>query len=120
MIVLNRRDGRTERFDLGDEDDARRLNGVGNDPKAAAEITGFSLKSEGRSTTLPTPKRFRRVSFWGEVVKDGEGKAVGERLTIQADDVEVAATVWASSGSAKLEVWRKGRRVFSPAETEAL
>lgn len=119
MIVLNRRDGKTERFDLADEAETKRLNVLGADPQAASAITGFALKIEGRSTTLPTPKRFRRVSFFAEVVRDRDGSVVGERLSVQADEIEVSATMWILTDSARVEIWKKGRRVFSPVETEA-
>ena len=116
MVVLNFRDGRTEKFNLADTAEARRLNGIGNDPQAASRVSGLWLKIDERSTTLPIPKRFRRVSFFGESLIRGDGEHIGERLVIQADDIEVSATMWTSGSMTKIETTKTGRRVWAPLE----
>ena len=117
MVTLNFKDGRIEKFNLKDDTSREKFNSLGQcfSTKGSEVVTGIWFNTENHGITLPSPKRFRRVSFFGEIVyKNGEPK--GERITVHADQVRMSITSWYRENGkmAKVELFKIGKQIFNP------
>ena len=115
MIILNLKDGSTKCFDLSDVEEIGRFNDWGQNPDVKIKITGFTILTDQHKAALPTPQRFRRVSFFGEVIKKN-GEPKGERLTVQADDVRIVTTAYYGEEPKMVKAFIKkiGKQMFTP------
>ena len=106
---VNDRRGTTLHFDLGDPKELGAWSKVERDRHAQDEITGVILGGPGTTqVSVPTPQRFRSVSYRAEPLqKNGHG-CNGERLIVQADDVRLTVLVY-RSGMARVDLVRTGQ-----------
>jgi len=110
--LVNRRDGRVERFNLTDEDGLRKFRSLSSDPAWHSDVTGVSLVGQGHRADLPLPKKFGIVTYDAEPIKDRDGNPVGERVAAAAGDAYVTLTMYLNGGSGRFRVdlSRPGRR----------
>lgn len=113
MMILNRKDGSSERFDLTRSEDVERLNRLGQNP---GQVSGIWINSNGYCTTLPLPSGFRRVSFLCRLLKKKDGSPSGEELTFQIDDFRTIVTTYYGDHPkmVKINMKRTGRQRFAP------
>lgn len=95
MVTLNLVNGETLKLDIAKKADRERFNSLGqsssnNDSKSS--ITGIWFNTENHGITLPIPRKFRRVFFYGELLMGKGDQPTGEVITIQADDVRMTVT----------------------------
>ena len=106
---VNDQRGYTSCFDLGDPEERDAWSEREHDRHAQDDITGVILCGGNRDAqvAIPTPRRFRSVSFQAEPLQNGND-CTGERLTVQADDVCLTVLVY-PSGMARVDLVRTGQ-----------
>jgi len=106
-VRVNDRRGITTCFDLGDPKELDTWGEVEHDRHAQDKITGVILGGTGTAqVSVPTPRRFRSVSYQAEPLQNGQG-CNGERLIVQADDVRLTVLVY-RSGMARVDLVKTG------------
>lgn len=97
MIKVNCRDGKTISFDLNEESEREELIDKLSERDFLRSITGVSSLHNTFWHVLTRPKKFRKVSYFVELVKhkkNGVEKIVGEKIICQADDVQLSILVY--------------------------
>lgn len=126
MLVLNRRDGSAEKFDLGKEKDRKRFNAIGRNSSQVGDITGIWLNVGKQRTTLPFPSRFRRVHFYCDVLRSKDGSRItAQQLVVQAGDIRMIVTSYyeqrgdeESERMTRIDLRRTGKQVYSHQEVK--
>lgn len=121
MVILNFKDGSSRKLDLREKADRDELNRIGGTPTAVATVTGVWVNSDKFSVTLPMPQRFRRVSFYGELVIHPKGGERGEKVVLQADDIQQAVTLYYGEAPkmTRIDLTKMGKQIFRPERSEA-
>lgn len=108
MIILNLKDGSALKLDLKMDTDRERFNFLGQNltSKNSEVVTGIWLQPDEAepSITLPLPKRFRRVFFYAELLRDAEGILRGERIRVQADEVCLIVTRYYKENGKRINI----------------
>lgn len=92
-LKVNLRDGRTLTFDLTSAQDLARWQASQSSPSFQRAITGLALH-QGCLHTLSTPKRYRRIAYSAELLRDAAGLPVAERISCHADDTLASITLY--------------------------
>lgn len=120
MVTLNLKDGSTLKLDLSKEADREKFNSLGQSlsSNTSETVTGLWLLAEGQpAVTLPLPKRFRRVFFYVDAMRDREsGELRGEVIRLQADDVCMVITRYYKENGkmVRVDLQHTGKPRFSP------
>ncbi len=111
MVTLNLKNGNTLKLDISKKSDREKFNSLGQSSSDSDTITGIWFNTENHGITLPTPRKFRRVFFYGELLMNEDSKPKGEQITIKADDVRMTVTSYyrASGKMARVDLWHTGR-----------
>ena len=117
MVTLNFKNGNVEKYDLQNDISRDEFNRLGRclSNKDSETITGIWFNTENHGITLPSPKRFRRVSFYGELIKKND-EIKGEKIVIQADESQLTITSFYRKNGrmAKVELFNIGKQIFNP------
>lgn len=118
MVTLNLKDGSTLKLDLSNEADREKFNQLGHPTNNSQAVTGLWLLNEGQpAITLPLPKRFRRVFFFVDTLKDkSSGDLRGDVIRVQADDVCLVVTRYYKENGkmVRVDLQHTGKPRFSP------
>ena len=119
MIKVHLRDGKTLSFDLTVDDERKRWEEMSSHREFTEMVTGMGVLHDKHWHTLPSPKMFHRYEYGAELVrtvKNGVETNVGERVTLQADDVRVTLMVYFGHRPkmARVDMKRIGKQRFSP------
>lgn len=111
MIVASLSDGSTEVLDPTLQDEVFRLAQLVESDR----VTALSLLVGGFQSSIPLPKKFRRRSTYGfEVLRDGSGEVIGEKIFVQADDVRLGLSMTYRSKRVRCDLERTGRMLYNP------
>lgn len=114
MLLIQTAKGESLRFNLQDEDDLARWNEFANNSNGEISTVGIIHRKETHA--IPIPRGFRKVYVEAELLisENGTQKAIGERVSIKADDIRTTMIVhyhhrkkWTS-----ILVVKEGRQVF--------
>lgn len=116
MLYATLRDGRSRAWDLLDPTSARDWVNFETDPRSRSLLTSLALGTPAHRADLPLPRRFRRLRFRAEVLRDGEGVPLAERLVAQADGVHLALTLHLNgrSGRVRVDLDNRGSPRWAP------
>jgi hypothetical protein len=116
VLYVNLRDGSALTLDLWTEDGENEWTSRADDPAFHTSVRGVSLALDGHRADLPLPRRFRSVRFSAEVIRDGDGRAVAERVSANADGVLLSLTMYLNgrSGRFRVDLDKRGRARFCP------
>ena len=112
MVTLNLKNGETLKLDIREEADRERFNSLGQATSKDSEtITGIWFNTENHGITLPTPRKFRRVFFYGELLTSEDGQPTGEQITVQADGIRMIVTSYyrKQGKMARVDLWCTGQ-----------
>ena len=126
MIKVNFKDGNTLAFDLGKADDRQQWLEWSSVPDFQKKITGVGILHNKRFTTVPFPKKFRKIRFYAELVsceRKGEVKLLGERIICHADDIKLSLLVYTYDDPpppihSRIDVERIGKQMFPGVDKE--
>lgn len=112
MLLISRRDGSVDQFELETEDGLREFRSLSSDPSWHPNVTGASLVGPGHRADLPLPKKLGPVTYDAENLKNKDGKLVAERVSASAGDVYVTLTMYlnGSSGRFRVDLSKPGKR----------
>jgi hypothetical protein len=110
-VRCNRSDGSTETFRLDDPADADRWAAISDTPDGPRDIRAVILNGVGPEVAIKAPARFRHVAYKAEACRATTGDVVADRVTIQADDVELDVVLY-RTGVARVALRRTGRPCF--------
>ena len=114
MLLIQTAKGESLRFNLQDSNDLDRWNEFVNNSNGEISTVGIIHRKETHA--IPMPRGFRKVHIEAELLisENGTRKAVGERVSIKADDIRMTLTVhhhhrkkWTN-----ISITREGRQVF--------
>lgn len=114
MLKIHLQDGSTLSLDF-DGDDASGLAAELRRPEFQDSIRGVTLESTHtprrlrKQDSVSRPSSFNRVWYEVESLKHN-GKDVGERVTVFADDVRLTVTSFRSQPATKIELMKTGNR----------
>lgn len=114
-MLVNLSDGSTVSFDLQKQTDLDAWETLRQD--RMGDITGLSVARDGVLHSLPfRRKRFRRFLCDAELVRKANGRIVGERLVVHADDITATVLVYWSGHPpmVRYDLERTGRPVYLP------
>lgn len=111
MIVANLSSGRTIAADLSDPGARAELDSA----LRAGEVTAMSIRFNGSTVALPSPRRFKPSDTkWGyEALGTPDGVAA-ESVYLQAGAVRVSLTRASGSSLVRCDVTRTGRLMYNP------
>jgi hypothetical protein len=119
VLYVSLRDGTVRRYDLR-APEGRNSWAVDSTARGyVASVRGVALGSDGSRVDLPAPRRFRRVLYRAELVRDRGGEPLAERVSAVCDDVVVSLTMHLNGRSRRFrfDVDRRGTARFLPAHS---
>lgn len=110
MLKANLVTGQTLTFDLRDADQLAAWERSQANPDFQRQIRALAILHDGHMHTLPSPPRFARISFYAEVLQNGE------RVSCHADDVLCSLTVYSGGNGnvSRVDFNRLGKARFVP------
>lgn len=97
MIKINSDDGKTLTFDLSTGGECEKVSSLLGDKKFVDSVRGIGCLHHTYWHQLTRPKKFRNINYSVEKVKHekhGVVKEVGEKITCQADDIQLTILVY--------------------------
>lgn len=118
MLRVHLADGRTLRFDLGDERQAAEWLERARDHAFQASVRGITVQHNGVQYSMSRPAGFRRVWLFAESMPpDSEQKFKGgERIVGQADSVRAVVMVHDAQRAARVSLSKPGTQCYNPLE----
>lgn len=107
MLLVNLADGHTLKADLQTDEGASSWRRLESDLKQQTKIRGVTFNSRSHSVSVTPPRCFRQHRYRAEACKDGAGEPIGERLILQADDIQLTVLRY-SSGMVRIDLARVG------------
>ena len=116
MLKVHLVTGKTLRFDLKDEEDARRWADSARDSTFQQQITGLTLTQNGVQYSLPRPRRLDPIFLFADnVAPDSAARAKGaERIICHAGETTITLTVHDQQRAARVAVTSQGVQRYNP------
>ncbi len=115
MLKVHLKDGRTLRFDLSDEQQARDWIANAGDLDFQSRITGVAIHHRGVQYSVPRPDGNDVFMFAERVEPDRERRIKGgERLICQTGDMRLTMMVHEAQKAARVNLVRTGTQRYNP------
>lgn len=116
MLKVNLNDGRTLRYDLTNPAEAASWADLAGNHSFQQKITALSLLLNGVSYSIPRPREFGDLFVFAEAVEEDTDARIkgGERLLLQAGDVQILLMAHNGQRAARVDVTRTGRQRYNP------
>jgi len=116
VLYVSRQDGSVLPVDLRTEDGAQTWRSIAAAPDFPHTVRGLALAEGPHRADLPLPRRFRVEAFDAEVVRNGAGEPVAERVRAWLDDVLVTLSMHLNgrAGRFRVDLDRRGKLRYRP------
>ncbi len=116
MLLVHLADGRTERLDLQDPEQASRWLRCAREARFQASIRGLCIQHNGVMYALPRPDGFDKIFLFAELLPADEDRKFkgGERLVCQADEMRVNVMVHQGQRATRVSLSKPGRECYNP------
>lgn len=117
VLNVNLENGNVRSFDLEKETELEEWKSFSRDWRNQRSIRVVGILFDRVFHALPLPKQFRRVYYEAEILRDRKDgrRIVGERITCQADDVQISLTVYKNAPKmTRTDVRKIGHSRFNP------
>jgi hypothetical protein len=117
MLQVHLADGRTLKFDLQDEAQAREWLRQSSDFSFQAEVTGLTLRKNGFQYSVPRPQGFGRIWYFAEFLENDPTRRFkgGERVSVQIDDVRLVTMSHNEQRAVRVSLSKTGHQCYNPA-----
>jgi len=105
--LVNLADGQTLKADLQTDEGANGWRRLESDLRRQSKIRGVTFNSRSHAVSVTPPRCFRQYRYRAEACKGPSGEPVGERLILQADDIQLTVLRY-SSGMVRIDLARVG------------
>lgn len=114
MLKVNLDNGETLRFDLHDEEGAKKWMEHARSQAFQDRITALTLSLNGVQYSLPKPDGFETTFLYAEpILPNGKIKG-GERIICHSGDVGIVLMAHNGHRAARVNVTRQGKQRYNP------